>query len=273
MFHEVEHEGADEVDGQHFHLEGRGQLGTVRDALAVRGPKLPGAVDRRRPHEIADGVNPGGVRLGPGRQPVDHMLEEAHAPVRPGEGQLRLLETASLLQGNIRREPVEVGRAGHSVEQREGGVPGRRDHPVGTLVVRQVMREGHKAIGPLGPARAVHRPSNSGRIERKDGPVELPPFPAQTPQQHSHERQAMLVKGPHPRQTHDFVRRPEGWPRHGTGAGDHEEEGVGKNGNRWVRGAKQRTRQSGNHREENPIPLRSQSRFHSQRETRWEFSP
>jgi hypothetical protein len=154
MLGQVGHEGPDQPDGQHLDPERPVHQGTPRHRVVIGRAELARAVDGGRAHQVADLVDPRGVGLLPLGEAADHVLPQPARAIGARQDKLAVTDAPRLLLRHVAREPRDVLGLGLPVHQREGGVPGLRDHPVGAQVIGQVMGEGDKAVGlPLPRAR------------------------------------------------------------------------------------------------------------------------
>jgi hypothetical protein len=154
MLDQIGHEGPDQPDGQHLDPEGPVHQGTARHRVVIGRAELARAVDGGGAHQVADLVDARGVGLLPLGKALDHMLPQPARAIGARQDQLAVADAAGLLLGHVARKPFDVRGLGLPVHQREGRVPGLRDHPVGAQVIGQVMGEGDEAVGlPLPRAR------------------------------------------------------------------------------------------------------------------------
>ena len=202
MFGQIDREGPDQPDSQHFRLEGTGEFGAGGPVRAVGGAELAGAVDGRRAHQIADLVDHGGVGLRAGSQRLDHMPEQPHGFVGAREHHLGVGDPAGFLFRNIRRQAFDLRGVDLAVTQREGGVPCLGNHPVGAQAVIQLMRKGDKGVGVLRAGNAVGGNTDPALVNVKDRAVEMPALVPEAAKQHAHEAQPALVERAKPRQPH-----------------------------------------------------------------------
>ena len=200
---------ANHPDRQHFHSERAAETGPAGIAMPVGNAELAVAVDRRRPHDIADIVEPRRLRLPARRQTADNMIEQPRALVGAGQDQVGMAKATGLLLRRIGAQTLDLAVVGDTVIQDVGGVPGLGDHPVGPHRRVEVVGEADQRIGPVGA---------SGRVDSNAHAV-VADFPAlvaepesggpDMPQHRPQETQPRLVKRAEPGQAHDLLRRPQ----------------------------------------------------------------
>ena len=127
---QIQHEGADQPDSQHFDLKGRQKLGPHRDRLAVGGTELSRAINRRGAHYIAHAHDQIGVGLMPCGQGRDNMIEQPYRAVGARDRQFACADPAPFLQRDLGAQPGDIGRVGDAIKQCECCIPCGGDDPV-----------------------------------------------------------------------------------------------------------------------------------------------
>ena len=184
---QIENIGTGQEHGQHLGLEGCCKFRPVGDRFAVGGAELARPVDGSGAHQVADRLDLLGIGLTAGRETVDHMGEQADRPVGPRHADLFAADPPGLLLRYVPGEALDIVRARHAVEQREGRIPGMGDDPVRPLLGRQVVGETDQAVGALRAARGVDRDADAVLVDVEHRTLEAPGLALQPAQQGAHE--------------------------------------------------------------------------------------
>ena len=134
------------------------------------------------------------------------MLPKPRRSVGARHDQFALAVPASLLKGHVGFKALDVRFVRHAVKKREGRVPGFRDDPVRSHLVRQVMAECHQGIGALRAIHPVDRAADALFVHVEGGAREFPVLAGHAARQDPHEAQSALVHGAEARQPHDSGR-------------------------------------------------------------------
>ena len=109
-------EMSDEEHRQHFRLEGRRELVSVRDKASVRRAKFAVGVNRRGAHQVADVDDKPIVWLLTVAQSFNRVFKHAKAFVRPRNHKVRFAIAPCLLEGRLRVQSVHICIAWASIE-------------------------------------------------------------------------------------------------------------------------------------------------------------
>ena len=206
MFGQIDREGSDQPDSQHFRLEGTGEFRPAGPVHTVGGAELARAVDRRGAHQIADLVHHRLVRLPAGGKGLDNMPEQPYRLVGAGQHHLGVRHPPCFLFRNIGGQALDLRGIHLAVAQREGGVPCLGNHPVGPQAVVELMCEGDERVAVLGAADTVGGDTDPALVNIEDRAVEKPALVLQAAKKNPHEAQPALVERAEPGKAHHLPR-------------------------------------------------------------------
>ena len=209
MIDQIGDELANHPDRQHFHSERAAETWPAGIAMPVGNAELAVAVDRRRPHDIADIVEPRRLRLPARRQTADNMIEQPRALVGAGQDQVGMAKATGLLLRRIGAQTLDLAVVGDAVIQDVGGVPGLGDHPVGAHCRIEVVGETDQGIGSIRTTRRIDRHTDAVVADLPALVAEPESGGPDMPQHRPQETQPRLVKRAEPGQPHDLFRRPQ----------------------------------------------------------------